>query len=98
MKKIKARVKEIDNLVVGFESNTNDLSNDIRTFEKDMEHLEDMKVVNHPCEKIRELLEKWNAEDIATDDDLAKFAVSVFLLINIFRMNCGCLYKSSKRN
>jgi len=38
--------------------------------------MDEMKPVNHPGEKVREMMEKWGAEDIQTDDDLVKFAVS----------------------
>jgi hypothetical protein len=39
--------------------------------------MDELKPVTHPGEKIKDMLEKWSAEDIATDDDLVKFAVSL---------------------
>jgi tRNA A-37 threonylcarbamoyl transferase component Bud32 len=61
MKKVKARVTEIDLLIGTFEENNNDLNTDIKIFERELERMEECRLSNtNPGEKISELLEKWN--------------------------------------
>lgn len=72
--KISARVKNIDNLVGTFEDNTDEMAQDVMSFEKDFEILEDKKETHQPLVKLQELLDKWQSEEVLTDDDQVKFA------------------------
>lgn len=60
MIKVKERVKEIDNLIGNMESNTNDLGSEIQMFEKEIERIEEFRVVKNPGEKIKDMMEKWD--------------------------------------
>ena len=45
-------------------------------FEKDVELLDLGKPNDRPCEKMRDLLDKWSEQEIDSMDDLDRFAVS----------------------
>jgi UDP-N-acetyl-D-mannosaminuronate dehydrogenase len=53
-------------------------------FEKDIETLEDAKETNHPLAKLSELLDRWNQEEVMTNDDLVKFARELWMTVEEF--------------
>jgi len=83
MLKIKSRMGEVEKIVDAIEDHTIDRGSDMAQFERDMDELDRQKATHHPCERIADLLEKWETQETYTHDDLEKFAVSYFLVYRI---------------
>lgn len=76
MKKVKERVTQIDSLVENMEIDQNHFNTEIVTFEKEYERMEELRPVKNPGERIKELMEKWDQEEVPNQDDLIKYAVT----------------------
>lgn len=62
--KIMERVKNIDGLVENMEDNNDSLAQDFQKFEMEITELDKTKETNHPLNKLTDLLDKWNREEI----------------------------------
>lgn len=53
-------------------------------FTKDVEELETQKETPHPLQKLQDLLDKWQKEELSTDEDLIKFASELWVTVADF--------------
>jgi hypothetical protein len=59
---------------------------DISTFEKEFSTMDELKPTNNPCEKIKDMLEKWGNEELPNHDDLLKCSVITINFNNIIML------------